>query len=156
MHEFAEHVAAVKKAHELDPDTVYPELHVGWHVDPLASELVQSPAPPFVGAVDASHGFAEHVAARRYRMMSPTPCTPSYTSAGKSTRSPRSWCSRRRHRSWELQTRRMASKSTSLRSVSLLCKSSSQRLRTPSCTWLARRRRSPGPCSRQQPHLWEL
>ena len=65
MHEFAEHVAAVKvpKAHELDPDTVYPELHVGWHVDPLASELVQSPAPPFVGAVDASHGFAEHVAA---------------------------------------------------------------------------------------------
>ena len=65
MHEFAEHVAAVNvpKEHELVPDTVYPELHVGWQVDPLASELVQSPAPPFVGAVDASHGFAEHVAA---------------------------------------------------------------------------------------------
>jgi hypothetical protein len=42
---------------------VYPELHVGWHVDPLANELVQSPTPPFVGAVDASHGFAEQVAA---------------------------------------------------------------------------------------------
>ena len=65
MHEFAEHVAAVNvpKEHELVPDTVYPELHVGWQVDPLASELVQSPAPPFVGAADASHGFAEHVAA---------------------------------------------------------------------------------------------
>ena len=65
MHEFAEHVAAVNvpKEHELVPDTVYPELHVGWHVEPLASELVQSPAPPFVGAADASHGFAEHVAA---------------------------------------------------------------------------------------------
>ena len=67
MHEFAEHVAAVNvpKEHELVPDTVYPELHVGWQVDPLASELVQSPAPPFAGAVDASHGFAEHVAAVR-------------------------------------------------------------------------------------------
>ena len=65
MHEFAEHVAAVSVPALQDdvPDTVYPELHVGWHVDPLASELVQSPAPPYVGAVDASHGFAEHVAA---------------------------------------------------------------------------------------------
>ena len=58
MHEFAAHVAAVNvpREHELVPDTVYPELHVGWHVDPLARELVQSPAPPFVGAADASHG----------------------------------------------------------------------------------------------------
>ena len=65
VHEFAEHVAAVNvpKEQELVPDTVYPELHVGWHVDPLARELVQSPTPPFVGAADASHGFAEHVAA---------------------------------------------------------------------------------------------
>ena len=65
MHEFAEHVAAVKVPvlQELVPDTVYPELHVGWHVEPLARELVQSPAPPFVGAADASHGFAEQVAA---------------------------------------------------------------------------------------------
>ena len=60
------HVAAVRvpTVQELVPETVYPELHVGWHVDPLARELVQSPAPPFVGTVDASHGgFAEHVAA---------------------------------------------------------------------------------------------
>ena len=65
MHEFAEHVAAVNvpKEQELVPDTVYPELHVGWHVEPLASELVQSPAPPFDGVVDASHGFGEHTTA---------------------------------------------------------------------------------------------
>ena len=37
------------------PDTVYPELHVGWQVDPLAREFVQSPAPPLVGAPEASH-----------------------------------------------------------------------------------------------------
>ena len=49
--------------HELVPDTVYPLLHVGWHVDPDANELVQSPTPPLVGAADASHAFAEHVAA---------------------------------------------------------------------------------------------
>ncbi len=61
------HVAAVNtpKEHELVPETVYPELHVGWHVDPLAREPVQSPAPPFAGAADASHGFAKHVAAVR-------------------------------------------------------------------------------------------
>ena len=55
--QFAEHVAAVSipALHEDVPDTMYPELHVGWHVDPLAIELVQSPAPPFVGAADASH-----------------------------------------------------------------------------------------------------
>ena len=53
-----EHVAAVRvpRLHELVPDTVYPEVHVGWHVDPLARELVQSPTLPFVGAADASHG----------------------------------------------------------------------------------------------------
>ena len=64
-HGFAEHVAAVSvpRLQEDVPDTVYPESHVGWHVDPLARELVQSPTPPFVGAPDASHGFAEHVAA---------------------------------------------------------------------------------------------
>lgn len=65
MHEFAEHVAAfnVPALQDDVPDTVYPELHVGWHVDPLARELVQSPAPPFVGATDASHGSTVHVAA---------------------------------------------------------------------------------------------
>ena len=61
------HVAAVRvpAVQELVPETVYPESHVGWHVEPLASELVQSPAPPFLGAADASQGFAEHVAAVR-------------------------------------------------------------------------------------------
>ena len=46
---------SVPRVHELVPDTVYPESHVGWHVEPLARELVQLPAPPFVGAADASH-----------------------------------------------------------------------------------------------------
>ena len=57
--------AAVKvpAMHELVPVTEYPSSHVGWHEDPLANELVQLPTAPFVGAVDASHGFAEHVAA---------------------------------------------------------------------------------------------
>ena len=61
----APHVAAVSIPALQDdvPDTVYPELHMGWHVDPLARVFVQSPAPPFVGAADASQGFAEHVAA---------------------------------------------------------------------------------------------
>ena len=30
-------------------------MHVGWHVEPLARELVHVPTAPFVGAVDASH-----------------------------------------------------------------------------------------------------
>ena len=65
LHGFAEHVAAVSvpASHEDVPDTVYPESHVGWHIDPLASESVQLPTPPFVGGVDASQGSAEHVAA---------------------------------------------------------------------------------------------
>jgi len=56
-HEFAEHVATVSvpALHEDVPDTVYPGLHVGWHVDPLANELVQSPISPFKGAIEASH-----------------------------------------------------------------------------------------------------
>ena len=56
VHELAAHVAAVSVPALQDdvPDTVYPELHVGWHVDPLARELVQSPAAPLVGAADAS------------------------------------------------------------------------------------------------------
>ena len=50
------HVAAVKvpAVHELVPETVYPESHVGWQVDPLAKELVHVPTVPLVGAVDAS------------------------------------------------------------------------------------------------------
>jgi len=43
---------------------------------------------------------------RDYTSSSPIPCIPSHTSAGTSIRSPGSWCSRPRHRSWELQTRR--------------------------------------------------
>ena len=56
-HGLAKHVAAVRVPALQDdvPDTVYPELHVGWHVEPLARELVQSPTPPFAGAVEASH-----------------------------------------------------------------------------------------------------
>ena len=53
------HVAAVSvptEEQELVPETVYPDSHVGWHIKPLARELVQLPTPPFVGAVDASHG----------------------------------------------------------------------------------------------------
>ena len=59
------HVASVSvpRLHEDVPDIVYPELHVGWHDEPLAKEPVQSPAPPFVGAEDASHEPEEHVAA---------------------------------------------------------------------------------------------
>ena len=57
------HVAAVKvpasavkvpALHELVPETVYPESHVGWHVKPLARELVHVPTAPLVGATDAS------------------------------------------------------------------------------------------------------
>ena len=55
-HGFAEHVAAVKvpALHELVPETVYPESQVGWHVKPLARELVHVPTAPLVGATDAS------------------------------------------------------------------------------------------------------
>jgi hypothetical protein len=44
--------------HALLPDSVYPLRHVGAHELPLASVAVQSPASPFVGAADASHGLA--------------------------------------------------------------------------------------------------
>ena len=47
----------------LVPDTVKPALQVGWQVEPDAKLLVQSPAPPFDGAADASHDAAWHVAA---------------------------------------------------------------------------------------------
>jgi hypothetical protein len=58
VHELAAHVAAVRVPALQDdvPDTVYPELHVGWHVEPLAREPVQSPAAPLVGAVGTEHG----------------------------------------------------------------------------------------------------
>ena len=55
------HVAAVRvpAVQELVPETVYPELHVGWQVDPLARELVHVPTATLVGAVDASHGIVQ-------------------------------------------------------------------------------------------------
>ena len=52
----------VSALHDDVPGTVYPGFQVGWHVDPLAKKLLQSPTPPLVGACDASQGFAEHVA----------------------------------------------------------------------------------------------
>ena len=46
---FGEHVAAVKvpALHELVPDTVYPELHVGVHEDPLSREFPHGDITPF-------------------------------------------------------------------------------------------------------------
>ena len=38
-------------------------MHAGVHVEPEASELVQSPTAPLSGAPLASHGFGVHVAA---------------------------------------------------------------------------------------------
>ena len=38
------------------PEGVKPVTHVGVQVAPLAREAVQSPTPPSVGAVLASHG----------------------------------------------------------------------------------------------------
>ena len=64
-HEFASHVAAVviPAVQEVVPEIVKPESQVGWHLDPLARVLVQLPTAPLVGATDASHEFASHVAA---------------------------------------------------------------------------------------------
>ena len=60
------HVAVLVIApaeHDVRPFTTYPELHWGAHDIPLASAEVQLPTPaPFVGTLDASHGFASHVA----------------------------------------------------------------------------------------------
>ena len=61
----AVHVAAVRspEAEQLDtPDTSYPSLHVGWHVDPSWSVLLQLPTPPFAGAALALHGAIVGVA----------------------------------------------------------------------------------------------
>ena len=55
----------VPAVHELVPLAVYPESQSGWQVAPEASVAVQVPTAPLVGAADASHEFAEHVAAVR-------------------------------------------------------------------------------------------
>merc|ERR1712216_824942 len=54
------HVAVVKvpRLQELTPDTMYPLSHVGWHEDPLGSELGQSPTPPFSGSAEVSQGLS--------------------------------------------------------------------------------------------------
>ena len=44
--------------HDVAPDTVYPELHVGWHVEPLGRVSVQSPTAPFAGGTAASHALS--------------------------------------------------------------------------------------------------
>jgi hypothetical protein len=36
----------VSALHDDVPGTVYPGFQVGWHVDPLAKKLLQSPTPP--------------------------------------------------------------------------------------------------------------
>jgi len=56
------HFAAVKvPAVQLDvPETVYPLIHVGWHVDPDSRRLLQSPAFPLLGLAEASHGGSTH------------------------------------------------------------------------------------------------
>ena len=54
---FFKHTAAVSvpAEHAEGPEATYPPSHPGWHVDPDASESVQSPTAPFAGASDASH-----------------------------------------------------------------------------------------------------
>lgn len=64
----ASHVAAVSSASSLQLDPVAgvnanPWLHTGVHAPPAATESVQSPTPPFIGAAEASHVGASHVAA---------------------------------------------------------------------------------------------
>jgi hypothetical protein len=56
----AVHVAAVStlSVHDVAPDTVYPESHSGWHVEPLARVSVQVPAAPLVGGTAASHSLS--------------------------------------------------------------------------------------------------
>ena len=55
-----EQVAAIRfpAVHELVPETVYPESHVGWQVDPLASVSVQVPTAPLTMRTLASHAFS--------------------------------------------------------------------------------------------------
>ena len=57
-------VAAVKfpKRHVDGPDTVNPELQVGWHDEPDARLAVQVPASPLAGGVLASQGLGLQMA----------------------------------------------------------------------------------------------
>ena len=60
----APHVAAVSIPALQDdvPDTVYPELHAGWHDEPCARVEVQSFRAPLATAADASHELPLHTA----------------------------------------------------------------------------------------------
>ena len=49
------------RRHDVSPDAVKPSSHVGWHDDPLANELGQSPRVPFVSVAGTSHDCASHV-----------------------------------------------------------------------------------------------
>ena len=50
---------------------------MGWHVEPLARELVQVPTAPLVGAVDASHEEGSpYVYTRTWPALSPLPSFP--------------------------------------------------------------------------------
>ena len=49
------------RRHDVSPDAVNPSSHVGWHDDPLANELGQSPRVPFVSVAGTSHDSASHV-----------------------------------------------------------------------------------------------
>ena len=53
-------------AQVVKPLGVYPMTHVGRHAEPLARASVQSPTAPLVGAFEASHGLASHVAGVRF------------------------------------------------------------------------------------------
>ena len=54
------HFAAVStlSVHDVVPETVYPESHSGWHVEPLTRVSVHVPAAPLVGGEDASHALS--------------------------------------------------------------------------------------------------
>ena len=53
--------APAVQLYEAEPDCVYPVLHVGVHVAPLARLAVHVPRAPFGGAV-TTHGFGLHAA----------------------------------------------------------------------------------------------
>ena len=51
----------IPAAHDLVPDRVYPVLHVGAHVEPLARVFGQGDAlPKLMGSAASLHGSAEH------------------------------------------------------------------------------------------------
>ena len=78
----AVHVAAVsvqKEEHELVPETVYPDSHVGWHIKPHARELVQLPAPPFVGAAAPMHDASDESKIFTYPLKESIPGAPAAT-----------------------------------------------------------------------------